>query len=270
MLLLEYKPKKRPRSIFRLDLTDKFIGKYHVIKKDENKYGNWKCICECGNRISIRGSILIKNEREFCKKCKPRKIKEVKSRFKLCARCGISYEIPLKAKNSKYCSRKCYKDLKISCKICGKQIPVKKGPKNYYCSLDCKIKDHYKINNDGCWIWVNVHESSYGSQIIFNGKKYTFTRIAYELSKRKIPDGMFLTRKCKNYKCVNPDHHEEINKERFFKEAKHNRVTKNINKEIVEKIVDLHQCGLTSEEIVNQYTKAFKYKSFRKTTPENI
>jgi hypothetical protein len=266
MNLLEYNPKKPHKSIFKLDLQDKHIGKYHVIKRDENKYGNWKCICECGNRLSIRGTRLIKNEREFCKKCKPRKTKEKNNRSRQCKKCGKSYEMSENAKHSKFCSKICSRDLKTICKICGKEFPPRKGTQNVFCSLQCKIKNHYKINEDGCWIWVNVHEHAYGSQISFDNKRYTFTRIAYELSKREIPKGMFLTRKCKNYKCVNPDHHEVITKERFYKLCNHNNVTKRINVEIVEKIIELHECGLNPEEIVKKYSKNFKYKSFRKTS----
>jgi hypothetical protein len=248
-----------------LNLTGQKIGKYTVYKKDESKYRNWKCICECGKKLSIRGSRLVKNERDFCGCNRIKKEKIVKDRNRCCARCGKKYVMSEKAKHSKYCSKICKRNLKTKCMSCNKEIEQRKGIDNMYCSLICKIKNHYKVNEDGCWIWINLKGTSHLSRITFDGKRYTSGRIAYEVLKERIPENYVVVRKCKNHNCINPLHHEAITKERFFKESNHNNVTKNININIVNKIIELYNSGLTSEEILSQYKYHFKHKSFRNT-----
>lgn len=47
--------------------------------------------------------------------------------------------------------------------------------------------------------------NGYG-QIHLNGKTVYAHRVAYELAKGSIPEGMFILHSCDNRKCVNPDH----------------------------------------------------------------
>lgn len=267
MLLLEYKPvKKAHKSTLKFNLQGQKIGKYFVYKKDNNKYGNWLCTCDCGNNLSIRGCRLVKNERDFCGCEKKKNNVQKRNLQKVCLRCAKIYEMSPKAKHSKYCCKACYKNWKQECKSCGKKIEVTKGPENQYCSLQCKIKNHYIIVENGCWIWINVNENAHGSQISFKGKKYSYKQISYIANKGLIPKGSVITRKCKNFKCINPDHHEILSREEFFKTTSHNRVTKNINKYIVRKIIELYELGLSDEEIVLHYKYEFKHKSFRSTS----
>ena len=61
--------------------------------------------------------------------------------------------------------------------------------------------------NSGCWIWTGAHHGGYG--IIGSrtpGLGGRANRISFELSKRPIPDGLFVCHKCDNSWCVNPDH----------------------------------------------------------------
>lgn len=63
---------------------------------------------------------------------------------------------------------------------------------------------------DSCWNWIGyIHSDGYGGFWI-NGKTKQAHRIAYELIKGKIPNGLQLDHLCRNRKCVNPDHLEPV------------------------------------------------------------
>lgn len=69
--------------------------------------------------------------------------------------------------------------------------------------------------NTGCWIWLNaVHiKNGYGHlSKKLNGQQYNYRahRLAYELYKAPIPDGMVIDHKCRVRCCVNPDHLEVV------------------------------------------------------------
>jgi hypothetical protein len=70
-----------------------------------------------------------------------------------------------------------------------------------------------KVNKNGpggCWIWTACkNEPGYGS-IGFSGKPKGAHRVAYELVKGPIPDGLTLDHLCRNTSCVNPDHLEPV------------------------------------------------------------
>lgn len=75
-----------------IDLTDRYFGKLHVIKRVENAFSEksnytetqWLCECECGNTLVIRRSNLIYHGKEDCG-CvkKPRALKHGKSHTKI-------------------------------------------------------------------------------------------------------------------------------------------------------------------------------------------
>lgn len=65
---------------------------------------------------------------------------------------------------------------------------------------------------DGCWIWSAsryVRRGGYG-QFNLNGTAVKAHRIAYELVKGPIPDGLVLDHLCRVTACVNPDHLEAV------------------------------------------------------------
>lgn len=64
--------------------------------------------------------------------------------------------------------------------------------------------------NCGCWLWVGADRSGsrddgYG-QIVVDGKKCAAHRVAWELFRGPIPDGLFALHRCDVMPCVNPDH----------------------------------------------------------------
>lgn len=62
------------------------------------------------------------------------------------------------------------------------------------------------VPESGCWIWVaGCFQKGYGS-FRFNGKTEYAHRVAYELYKGPIPEGLHVCHKCDVPLCMNPAH----------------------------------------------------------------
>jgi len=62
---------------------------------------------------------------------------------------------------------------------------------------------------DSCWLWTGGTASGYGCfQVKF--KNYRSHRLAYELLRSPIPNGLHLDHLCRVRNCVNPDHLEPV------------------------------------------------------------
>lgn len=58
----------------------------------------------------------------------------------------------------------------------------------------------------GCWVWTGgQHGGGYGGFVI-DGRKQLAHRIAYELVRGTIPDGLCVCHHCDNRGCVRPSH----------------------------------------------------------------
>lgn len=63
---------------------------------------------------------------------------------------------------------------------------------------------------DSCWLWTGASiPNGYGT-IGVNQKTQMVHRVAYELTKGKIPGRLYLDHLCRNKLCVNPDHLEPV------------------------------------------------------------
>lgn len=56
-----------------------------------------------------------------------------------------------------------------------------------------------------CWTWTAATRSGYGA-FGFDGKVQRAHRLAWELTRGPIPDGIIVMHACDNPPCVNPDH----------------------------------------------------------------
>lgn len=62
----------------------------------------------------------------------------------------------------------------------------------------------------GCWDWTgHVKPNGYG-QVKVDGRPAYVHRVAYELTRGPIPDGLVIDHLCRRRHCVNPDHLEPV------------------------------------------------------------
>lgn len=77
-------------------------------------------------------------------------------------------------------------------------------------SLAEKMKARTK-RGPSCWLWVGA-KSVYGyGQVTHDGKNMGAHRVAYELAKGGIPEGMRIDHICRTPPCVNPEHLRVVN-----------------------------------------------------------
>ncbi len=66
------------------------------------------------------------------------------------------------------------------------------------------------VTESGCFLWIgSVNSEGYG-QIQIDGSSRGAHRIAYELAKGPIPNGLQIDHLCRVRCCVNPDHLESV------------------------------------------------------------
>jgi len=77
--------------------------------------------------------------------------------------------------------------------------------------IPLQIRFWQKVDKSGdCWLWTGArHPLGYG-HIKIDGKVEAAYRIAYEMAKRVVPDGLALDHLCRVPACVNPDHLEPV------------------------------------------------------------
>ena len=66
------------------------------------------------------------------------------------------------------------------------------------------------IRRDGCWGWRNKPSFWGYSVFALHRKKKMAHRVAYELFRGPIPEGLDLDHLCRNRPCVNPEHLEPV------------------------------------------------------------
>jgi len=63
-----------------------------------------------------------------------------------------------------------------------------------------------KSNFQSCWLWIGAQDSAGYGNCWYKGKCYKSHRVAWELIKGPIPNGMHVLHKCDNPSCCNPFH----------------------------------------------------------------
>lgn len=62
----------------------------------------------------------------------------------------------------------------------------------------------------GCWNWTGTKSDSGYGRVSIDGRAHQAHRIAYEILRAQIPDGMQIDHLCRNRACLNPDHMEPV------------------------------------------------------------
>ena|SRR5689334_17005961 len=104
------------------------------------------------------------------------------------------------------------------CERCGKQFVPKRPDRGTgrWCSQDCarskgtareRFDQHVPLRESGtCWLWQGYrHDCGYGLLSIKKRNFYAH-RIAWEMFRGPIPDGMHVLHRCDVPACVNPEH----------------------------------------------------------------
>lgn len=81
----------------------------------------------------------------------------------------------------------------------------------YNCENPLKeLKKLTQEDENGCWNWIScVGKNGYGVYSIQGKRQYTH-RLAYEFSGQKLDSDLCLDHLCRNRKCCNPEHLEQV------------------------------------------------------------
>jgi hypothetical protein len=69
---------------------------------------------------------------------------------------------------------------------------------------------HWRVDENGCWLWTGSLNNKGYAQLGVAGRVRSAHRVAYELFKGAIPDGLQIDHLCRVRQCVNPDHLEAV------------------------------------------------------------
>ena len=117
------------------------------------------------------------------------------------------------------------------------------------------LKNKYKKDSSGCWIWQrSKNEKGYG-RIQVKGKMWAAHRLSFTLYKGNILKGMVVCHSCDNPSCINPAHlwlgTMGENMLDMMKKGR-GRIAK-LSEEDKAKIVSMASTGYSEEDISRQF-----------------
>ena len=78
-------------------------------------------------------------------------------------------------------------------------------------SVEDRLRAGYEVTESGCWEWRrHIHKRSGYGQIGVDKKVRYVHRVAWEIHRGPIPDGLDLDHLCRVRHCCNPDHLEPV------------------------------------------------------------
>jgi hypothetical protein len=66
------------------------------------------------------------------------------------------------------------------------------------------------VTESGCWEWDGTRQPNGYGRVSWKGVSRFTHRVAYEIAKGEIPDGLVIDHLCRNRACFNPDHLEAV------------------------------------------------------------
>lgn len=74
-----------------------------------------------------------------------------------------------------------------------------------------QLHPNIETTEGGCWAWTgHINEAGYGDYIWFDGRRWLAHRLSYVTYVGDIPEGLEIDHRCRNRRCVNPDHLEAV------------------------------------------------------------
>jgi hypothetical protein len=140
-------------------------------------YARWECMCSCGRMMTVAERSLIRRDIESC---------------------GCPVTLPPYLASTPDRRPKG-----------GRPRSVWLHPRNPDDMQECFESYIHPEPNTGHWYWGGITSGGYG-RFFWRGKFYMAQRIAHELFKGPIPEGLVVDHICRTPMCVNPDHLEAV------------------------------------------------------------
>ena len=71
--------------------------------------------------------------------------------------------------------------------------------------------DRYTVDTaTGCWNWNGATSQGRAGFVVIDGREVRAYRFLYERENGPIPEGLVLDHRCRNPRCVNPEHLEPV------------------------------------------------------------
>ena len=193
-----------------IDLSGMKFGRLLVEEKVGHSGGKavWRCKCDCGKVVNVRGVHLRKGRQVSCG-CKKRE--GVKIFEDTAARRRQLYkERPeiYKASQLRYRERNREKVLES---MRNRNAIYREQNKGLGLHEVVRDESHFwakaSVSESGCWEWNgSVTQSGYGLYAAMPGVVVRAHRLAYAIANGKFDESLFVCHRCDNPKCVNPDH----------------------------------------------------------------
>lgn len=73
-----------------------------------------------------------------------------------------------------------------------------------------RLANKFTISQNGCWEWIAYIDNNGYGRISINSKSRLAHRVMYMITNKKLNKSLEIDHLCKNRKCINPKHLEEV------------------------------------------------------------
>lgn len=81
------------------------------------------------------------------------------------------------------------------------------------------VERRVHLDESGCWVWWGARQKFGYGNVKVNKKHWRVHRLAYELLRGPVPEGLVLHHTCGNKPCCNPDHLEPVTQRENIRRA---------------------------------------------------
>ena len=161
----------------------------------------FRCACDCGGERVCLGQSIRVGRTLSCGCLRSLKVFAPKTfSEKVCIICGSGWtpKTWAQAQRNSTCGQKCKAEF----------ISAKRRRSLHALELELKAKS--TPQPDGCITWTGPSYRDGYARICRNGRLQMAHRVAYEIAKGPIPQGLCLDHLCRVRSCINPEHLEPV------------------------------------------------------------